>query len=195
MPCVNVNQAPRRGGKKPRIFRIVRTERAGTRGIWGSTPCFQALLCSNRVVNSARKLTFRLASTYTLFYTLCKVTRGPEQEKLEKELDRVKQTPRLWRSCAPWHLLQCQSWGQRRNSLRKWLYYHGAWLNAAVVAGLASVWRNGYEGKSNPGPLISRWWRRNRIQEDSFPRFFFWRDLWLRPAPSPKSPAWLYPIV
>ena len=65
VPCVNVNQAPRGGGEKTKDFSH-RPDRASWDPRYGDRlHDFQALLCSTRVVNSARKLTFRLASTHS----------------------------------------------------------------------------------------------------------------------------------
>lgn len=61
VPCVNVNQAVK-GWKKTRIF-LVRTELWDPR--YGDRLHDSNAKCSNRVVNSARKLTFRLASTHS----------------------------------------------------------------------------------------------------------------------------------
>lgn len=60
VPCVNVNQAVK-GWKKPRIFLLVRTELWDPR--YGDRRHDSNAKCSNRVVNSARKLTSQLAST------------------------------------------------------------------------------------------------------------------------------------
>lgn len=99
VPCVNVNQAVK-GWKKARIFLLVRTE------LWDPRYGDRLRVFKREVLKSCCQLGAEAniptgQYIHSLFYTLCKVTRGPKQERLEKELDRVKRTLRLWRSCAP----------------------------------------------------------------------------------------------